>query len=271
MNRPIGIYLLLWPTLSALWLASDGRPSLHFVAVFVLGTTLMRAGGCAINDFADRHVDGQVARTRDRPLATGELRARNAVWTFVVLSLLALALALTLPSPAWPLLLPAALVAFLYPFTKRWIQQPQAVLGIAFGFGIPIAFAAAKGEVTGLGWFLFLMNFFWVLAYDTLYAMCDRPDDLKVGIKSTAVWLGDHDLWVVSVWHAVHMVGWIWIGLSENLGGLFWLGFLVAAGLVIRQMWRVRDREPQVCLWAFLNNHWVGFSLFLGVVGGTWI
>ncbi|HKY89729.1 MAG TPA: 4-hydroxybenzoate octaprenyltransferase [Nevskiaceae bacterium] len=264
-HRPIGIWLLLWPTLWALWFASDGRPSLHVFVVFVLGTVLMRAAGCVVNDFADRDFDPHVARTRDRPIAAGLVSTDEAIRLFAVLCLIAFGLTASLGSTLvlW-LSVPAVLLAALYPFTKRCISMPQAVLGLAFSWGIPMAWAAERGHVP---WAevvpLMAANVCWVIAYDTFYAMADREDDLKIGVKSSAILFGRLDRVVTGALQVVTLAILAWIG--RDLGWAWWTGLGVAAGLAIHQQWMVRDRDPARCFAAFLANNRFGAVVFLGL------
>lgn len=267
LDRPIGIYLLLWPTLWALWFAADGAPPGWTLVVFVLGTLLMRSAGCAINDFADRDFDPHVARTKDRPLAAGRVSAREAVGLFVGVSLLALVLLLSLrnlQALLWSV--PAVILAGSYPFMKRWISIPQAVLGLAFSWGIPMAFVAVQPEIDwSLALPLMLANLCWVIAYDTWYAMVDREDDLKIGVKSSAILFGRHDRLVVALLQATALLLLIQIGLNDGRGEFYYGGIAVAAWLSAWQQWITRDREPAQCFRAFLNNHWFGAVVFAGL------
>lgn len=266
LDRPIGSLLLLWPTWWALWLAAEGWPGFHLFAVFTLGVILMRAAGCAINDFADRDFDGHVKRTEARPLATGRATPRGAVLLFVGLCLLALLLVLTTNRLTILMSLPAVAVAFCYPFAKRYTHLPQVVLGVAFSMGIPMAFAAATGEVPPQAWLLFTANLLWTVAYDTFYAMVDRDDDLKVGIKSTAVLFGEMDRAITACLQGMVLFALLLIGSRFDLGWPYYLGLVGAAGLFAYQQWLVRNRERGPCFEAFLNNNWVGASVFAGIV-----
>jgi 4-hydroxybenzoate polyprenyltransferase len=264
-HRPIGIYLLLWPTLWALWFAADGPPTLHVLLVFVLGTVLMRAAGCVINDYADRDFDPHVSRTRDRPIAAGEVSPDQALRLFVVLALIAFGLVSSLRNTLVLLLsLPAAALAALYPFTKRWISMPQAVLGLAFSWGIPMAFAAVQGHVPWVEVLLLMAaNLSWVVAYDTFYAMTDREDDLRVGVKSSAILFGDYDRLATALLQATAL---ILLALAGRHFGLpYFLGLAGALATVIHQQWLIRRREPAACFKAFLNNHYFGAAIFLGL------
>lgn len=265
MHRPIGIWLLLWPTLWALWLAANGPPSLHVFVVFALGTVLMRAAGCVINDVADRHFDPHVARTRDRPVATGVVSVREAMILFALLCAAALALVLSLHNLRVLLLsVPAVALAALYPFTKRWIAMPQAVLGLAFSWGIPMAFAAVLGAVPWNTVLLLMSaNVCWVVAYDTFYAMADREDDLKIGVKSSAIFFGAYDRIVTAALQLAALSLLAWAGI--HLGPAWWLGLLVASTLALHQQWQIRERDPAACFKAFLANHYFGAAIFVGL------
>lgn len=268
MDRPIGIYLLLWPTLWALWLAAEGPPPPSVLLVFVLGTVLTRAAGCAVNDYADRGFDGEVARTRQRPLVSGQLAAWQALVFAAVLGVLALALALSLRNLTVLLLaLPAAAVATVYPYCKRFLATPQAVLGLAFSFGIPMAYAALREQLpwpeVGL---LMLANMAWVVAYDTWYAMVDRNDDLRIGVHSTAILLGRHDRLVIALLQATALLLLIQLGFWRDLGAAYHAGLALAAWLAVWQQWITRSRDRDACLRAFLNNHYFGAAIFVGIV-----
>ncbi|GAA5524687.1 4-hydroxybenzoate octaprenyltransferase [Microbulbifer aestuariivivens] len=265
LDRPIGSLLLLWPTWWALWLAAGGWPGLHLFAVFTLGVLLMRAAGCAINDFADRNIDGQVKRTAARPLATGQATAKGALLLFGGLCLLAFLLVLTTNRLTILLSLPAVALAFCYPFAKRYTHLPQVVLGAAFSMGIPMAFAAVTGEVPALAWLLYTANLLWTVAYDTFYAMVDRDDDLKIGVKSTAVLFGDMDRAMTGSLQVMALFALLLTGQRFELGAFYFLGLAVAAGLFAYQQWLIRDRERDACFRAFLNNNWVGAAVFAGI------
>ncbi|WP_297808074.1 4-hydroxybenzoate octaprenyltransferase [uncultured Methylophaga sp.] len=266
LDRPIGILLLMWPTLSALWIAAEGRPDPLVLVVFVLGVIIMRSAGCAINDFADRNVDGMVWRTNSRPLATGELKARHAVMAFVLMALLALGLVLLLNTLTILLSLVALVLAASYPFMKRYTYLPQLFLGMAFGWAIPMAFAAQTESVPVIAWLLFLANIIWTTVYDTFYAMADREDDLLAGIKSTAVLFGDDDLKIQGLLQGAYIVVMLLIGQQLELSVFYYLGLLIAAGLFVYQQYLSRHREPKACLRAFLNNHYVGLAIFASLV-----
>lgn len=270
-NRPAGWLVLLWPTLTALWVAAGGFPGVHLAAVFVLGTILMRSAGCCINDVADRHFDRHVKRTAQRPLTTGQISVREALALGAVLALLALALVLTTSLPAVLWSIPAVLVAIAYPFAKRYIAMPQAVLGVAFNFGILIAFAAVQGSVPPVAWLLWLGNLFWVLAYDTEYAMVDRDDDLKIGIKTSAITLGHFDVAAIVVFYLLFLGFWGFTLLAlipPTLSAIFYIAmaFIIALGQVVWHWSLIRTRTREGCFRAFRVNHWLGMTLFVGVV-----
>ena len=266
LDRPIGSLLLLWPTLWALWLAGGGRPDALIVGIFVIGTVVMRSAGCVINDWADRDIDGLVTRTHNRPLATGALSSRQALTLFAALLALAGLLALQLNALALQVALCAALIAVLYPFTKRFTDAPQLFLGVAFSMGIPLAYAALTGRLPKEAWLLFAANFCWIVAYDTQYAMADRPDDRKAGIRSTAILFGRYDNLTVGVLQLLFIAGMTALGALRQLGLPYYLGVAAAAALLIYQQWLCRDREPTNCLRAFFNNNWAGAAIFCGLL-----
>lgn len=265
-NRPAGTYLLLWPTLSALWIAADGFPGWHLLAVFALGTFLMRSAGCAVNDVADREFDRHVKRTAQRAVTRGDVSAKEALLLGAALALAAFALVLTtnLTTIAWSVT--ALAVSVFYPFTKRFFAMPQAVLGVAFSFGIPMAFAAVRNDVPPLAWCLLLGNLFWVLAYDTEYAMVDRDDDLRIGIKTSAITLGRFDVAGVMLFYAAYLATWALLGLQIGLGRWYVSGVAVAAMIAAWHYTLIRNRSREGCFRAFRLNHWVGFSVLAGVV-----
>jgi len=264
-DRPIGIYLLLWPALWALWIAADGMPPWWILLVFVLGTALMRSAGCAINDYADRDFDGQVERTAQRPLATGRVGPGEAIGVFVILSLAAFALVLTLNAKTIAHSFVAVALAAVYPFTKRHTHMPQLVLGVAFGWAVPMAFTAVQNQIPPVAWLLFAATVVWALIYDTMYAMVDREDDLQVGIKSTAILFGRYDRLAVGLLQAL-MLGLLWqVGRMSGRGVFFLLALGGAAALFVYQQWLIRGRERPACFRAFLNNHYVGMLIFLGL------
>lgn len=267
MHKPIGILLLLWPTLWALWLAAGGVPPLHVLLIFVGGTVLMRGAGCAINDYADRDFDPHVARTRERPLAAGRIAPREALMVAAVLALAALLLAWPLPARALWLAIPAVALAASYPYTKRFTQLPQAYLGIAFSWGIPMAFAALRSPIPwGLVLALMAANLCWTIAYDTFYAMADRADDLKIGVKSTAILFGRNDRLICALLHAAALLILFAIGRHLGLDVYFDLGLLAAAGCALWQQYKVRERAPDACFQAFLDNNYFGAAIFIGLV-----
>ena len=267
LDKPIGILLLLWPTLWALWLSALGRPNWIVVWIFIMGTVLMRSAGGVNNDYADRDFDKHVERTKERPLTSGKVTTREALWLFAALCLLSfgLVLALGMPLVTW-LSLPAVFLAASYPFTKRFFAIPQAYLGIAFGFGIPMAYAAHLDGVPAEAWWLLLANVFWAVAYDTEYAMVDRNDDLKIGIKTSAITFGRFDVAAVMLCYAATLAIIGGIGYSLHLGGAFYAGLAVAAGIMgVHYTW-IRGRERMPCFKAFLHNNWVGAAIFAGIV-----
>jgi 4-hydroxybenzoate polyprenyltransferase len=266
LDKPIGTLLLLWPTLSALWLAAFGSPSWIVVGIFVLGTLLMRSAGCAINDYADRNFDAHVERTANRPLARGEIAPWEALAVAAALACCALLLVLPLNRRTILLSVPALLITAAYPYCKRFLSLPQAFLGIAFSFGIPMAFASVYGEVTPLGWTLFAINLFWVMAYDTEYAMVDRDDDLKLGLRTSAITFGRFDVLVVMFCYAVYLTGLTWIGSERQMGPLFYVGVLAASLIALWHYRLIRKRDRVDCFRAFLGNHWLGFAVFAGIV-----
>lgn len=268
LHRPIGILLLLWPTLWALWFAAGGMPDLHVLFVFVAGTVLMRSAGCAINDYADRNIDSNVARTKDRPLATGRIQPDEAVRLFVAIALIAFGLLTSLRNiHALLLSIPAVILAVSYPFMKRWIALPQAYLGLAFSWGIPMAFVAVQPAVDwALCIEILIANFCWVIAYDTYYAMVDREDDLKIGVKSAAILFGRHDRLVIALLQGAALVLLIQVGLKAGRGDWYFGGIAVAAWLAVHQQWITRKREPAACFRAFLNNNYFGAAIFVGTL-----
>ena len=266
LDRPIGVFLLLWPTLWALWFAAAGVPRLDVLAIFVLGTVLTRSAGCAVNDFADRKIDGHVARTRDRPLASGALSAREALAAAAVLMALAFVLVLFTNRLTILLSFAALVLASVYPFAKRVTHFPQVVLGAAFGFAIPMAFAAETNAVPPLAWALFATALLWTVAYDTLYAMADRDDDLRIGVRSTAVLLGRADLAVVGTLQCLVILLLALIGAHAGRGWLYAAGLVVALALALRQLHLARDRDPAHCVAAFLDNNRLGLAVFVGLV-----
>lgn len=270
LDRPIGILLLLWPTLWALWLAGNGRPDGIVVWIFVLGTVLMRSAGCVMNDLADRDFDGHVSRTRLRPLATGEVGVGEAFALAAFLSVLAFGLVLFLNRLTVWLSLAALFLAASYPFTKRFFAIPQAYLGIAFGFGIPMAYAALTGAVPPIAWLLLLANVFWSVAYDTEYAMVDREDDLKIGIRSSAIFFGRHDVHIIMACYASMLLLLCCVGIQLGLGWPYYLGLLAAATIAFYHYRLIRPRVAADCFKAFLHNNWLGGAIFAGILLDSW-
>lgn len=274
-DRPAGWLLLLWPTLSALWIAADGWPGTHLLVVFTLGTILMRSAGCCVNDVADREFDKHVKRTANRPVTAGAVSVREALLLGAGLALAAFVLVLTTNAPTIALSFAALAIALIYPYAKRVVSMPQAVLGVAFSFGIPMAFAAAQGgsewslaaiqaAVPLKAWALLGANLFWVLAYDTEYAMVDRDDDIRIGIKTSALTLGRFDVAGVMLFYTIYLALWAWLGLRFGLGTPFLVGIGAAAAQVAWHYTLIRDRSREGCFRAFRENHWVGFAVFAG-------
>ena len=266
LHRPIGILLLLWPTLWALWIASAGRPTLGVLAVFVAGVVLMRSAGCVINDYADRDVDPHVERTRTRPLATGQVSSQEALILFVVLSLAAFTLVLTMNRLTIALSVIGAVLAASYPFMKRYTHMPQAYLGVTFGWSIPMAFAAQTGAIPAVAWVVFAANVFWVVAYDTAYAMVDRDDDLKIGVKSSAILFGAWDRFFIGLGHLLTILLLAWTGHMADLGFLYYSGLVGAGAIAVYQQLLLRRRERQAYFQAFLNNNYFGAVVFAGLL-----
>ena len=266
LHRPIGIYLLLWPAMWALWMASDGRPNLLVLGVFVAGVVLMRSAGCVINDYADRDFDPHVSRTRDRPIATGEVAPKEALKLFAVLVLVSFLLVLLMNRLTLYLSFGGLALAMLYPFMKRYTYLPQVVLGAAFSWAIPMVYAAQTGTVPREAWLLYVIAVVWTTAYDTMYGMVDREDDLKIGVKSTAILFGEADRLMIGIMQAIVIIGLFLLGNQMSLGPFYYMGVTVAAGLSAYQQYLIRDRQPQACFQAFLNNHWLGMVVFLGLV-----
>ena len=266
-NRPAGWLLLLWPTLSALWLAQGGFPGWHLVVVFTLGTILMRSAGCCVNDVADREFDKHVKRTAQRPVTSGRILSSEALAVGGVLAAAAFGLVLTTNAVTIAWSFAALAVALVYPYAKRYVSMPQAVLGVAFSFGIPMAYAAVRGDIPWQAWALLVGNLFWVLAYDTEYAMVDRDDDLRIGMKTSAITLGRWDVPAVMAFYGAYLVLWSWLVLPEL--GAVWGWWLGVAGAAVQVVWHgtlIRDRSREGCFKAFRLNHWVGFSVFVGVL-----
>ncbi|MCK5360429.1 MAG: 4-hydroxybenzoate octaprenyltransferase [Gammaproteobacteria bacterium] len=264
-DRPIGSFLLLWPTLWALWFAGDGQPAAMIVLIFIIGVFVMRSAGCVINDYADRHIDPDVARTCNRPIAAGRVKPREALILFAALCLIALLLALQLNSLTIKLSLVAVLLAASYPFLKRFTHLPQVYLGIAFGWSIPMAFAAQSGHLPATIWLLFLANICWTVAYDTMYAMVDREDDLKIGVMSTAILFGKNDRLIIGILQLSSLALLLWAGLVFERGSYYFIGLLLASFFFIYQQCLIAERDTTRCLQAFLNNNWFGAVVFIGL------
>jgi 4-hydroxybenzoate polyprenyltransferase len=266
LDKPIGILLLLWPTLSALWIAAEGWPDLGVLSVFVLGVIIMRSAGCVVNDYADRNVDGHVTRTINRPLIRGDVTSKQALILFASMAVLAFILVAQLNELTIWLSLGAILLAVIYPFMKRYTYLPQVFLGMAFGWAIPMAFAAQTNAVPTIAWLLFLANILWTTAYDTFYAMADREDDMFAGVKSTAILFGDDDLVIIGVLQFMFLLVMVLIGNQLEMSISYYIGVLAAGLLSIYQQYVAKDKQPVYCLQAFLNNNWVGGVIFLGIV-----
>ncbi len=267
LNRPIGILLLLWPTLWALWIAGQGDPDILVTTVFILGVILMRSAGCVINDYADRNIDPHVKRTRERPLAAKRVTPKEALILFAILCLVAFSLVLLMNALTIGLSVIAALLAATYPFMKRYTHLPQVFLGAAFGFSIPMAFAAQTGEIPLIAWLLFIINILWTVAYDTLYAIVDREDDLLIGVKSTAILFGKADKLIIASLQIIAILLLLYLGQLISASYLYYIGIFIAAMLAIYQQWLIKDREPAQCFQAFLNNNWFGAAVFVGIAG----
>ena len=266
VDKPIGIWLLLWPTLWALWLAGEGHPNQGLFVVFVVGVFIMRSAGCVLNDYVDRNIDPYVERTRTRPIASGAVAPMEALTLFVALGLIAIGLATMLNRPAQLLAIVAAGLTVAYPFVKRFVSIPQFILGAAFGWAVPMAFAAQTGQAPQLAWIVFGAAIIWAVIYDTFYAMVDREDDRKIGVKSTALLFGDADLFVIAGLQLIMLLALIFIGTRAELGFWYYLSVACAACLMAYHQWLARDREPAGCFAAFLNNHYIGLIIFIGIV-----
>ena len=266
LHRPIGIFLLLWPTLWALWIASHGKPDPLVLFVFVVGTVLMRSAGCAINDYADRNIDAHVRRTRERPLAMGKVSPKEALLVFCVLSLVAFGLVLLLNRFTIYLSFGGALLAAAYPFTKRYTHLPQVVLGMAFAWAIPMAYAAQTNSLPKEAWLIYVITVLWAVIYDTMYAMVDREDDMKIGVKSTAILFGEADRAILFILQVMMFSGLFLLGRQTGLGSAYYLCTSIAALLALYQQFLIRQREPSMCFRAFLNNNWLGTIIFIGIV-----
>jgi 4-hydroxybenzoate polyprenyltransferase len=268
LDKPIGTLLLLWPTLWALWLASSGMPDLSILFIFVMGTFLMRSAGCAMNDYADRDFDRYVQRTKDRPVTSGKISGKEAVAVALALALIAFLLIQPLNIFTKQLSVLALLVAFIYPFTKRFFAIPQAILGIAFGFGIPMAYAAVLNFIPLEAWVLFVGNIFWAIAYDTAYAMVDREDDLRLGLRTSAITFGKYDVVAIGVCYGILLVTQLWVAYLADLSNYFLVGWIMALACAIYHMQLVSTRKREECFLAFRHNNWLGGFLFLGIVLG---
>lgn len=266
LDRPIGIYLLLWPTLAALWIAGDGKPDPLVLTVFALGVVLMRSAGCVINDYADRHIDPQVRRTARRPLAAGRVKPAEALVLFALLCLAAFGLVLLLNPFTIALSVVGVLLAATYPFAKRYTYLPQVHLGVAFGWAVPMAFAAQAGGISSAGWLLFIATVLWAVIYDTMYAMVDRADDLRIGVKSTAILFGDADRIIIGGMQVTLLIVLVILGRHLHFTTPYYLGVLGAAVFALYQQYLIKDRDPENCLHAFLNNHWFGLVIFCGIL-----
>jgi len=267
LDRPIGIYLLLWPTLWALWIAAEGFPDLKTLVVFVLGAVVMRSAGCAVNDFADRDIDAHVERTKDRPLASGKLSAKEALVLFGMMGLVAFVLVLQLNTTTILLSIVAIILAASYPFMKRIHSLPQVHLGIAFAWAVPMAYSSVTGHLPTLaGWLIFIATILWTVAYDTMYALTDKPDDLKIGVKSTAILFGEHNRIIIAVFQALMLITMVAIGVLSQLGSAYYIALLIAAVFMVYQQYLLSQSETKNGLRAFLNNNWLGMVIFLGLV-----
>ena len=266
VDKPFGIWLLLWPTLWALWLAGDGTPDQGLFLIFVVGVFIMRSAGCVLNDFVDRKIDPYVERTRTRPLATGAVAPLEALTLFTALGLIAIGLATMLNQQAQVLAVIGAALTVAYPFIKRYVSIPQFVLGAAFGWAAPMAFAAQTGKTPELAWLVFGTALIWAVIYDTFYAMVDREDDKKLGVKSTAILFGEMDLFVIAGLQALLVIALILIGYRAQLGAWYYLSIAIAAGMMLWHLWLARDRQPAGCFEAFLKNHYIGMVIFIGIV-----
>ena len=266
LDRPIGIFLLLWPMLWALWIASEGQPSLLVLFVFLVGVVLMRSAGCVINDFADRKIDPHVQRTSQRPIAAGKVTPKEALVVFVILCLIAFGLVLLMNRFTIYLSFGGVALAAIYPFMKRYTHLPQVVLGMAFAWSVPMAFAAQTNEVPRITWLIYVITVVWAVIYDTMYAMADREEDLKIGVKSTAILFGDADKVILAVLQVMMFVGLLLLGQKVGLNMFYFIFVGIAAGFALYQQYLIRDREPLKCFQAFLNNNWLGAMIFFGIL-----
>ena len=270
LNKPVGIFLLLWPTLWALWIAAEGVPHLGVLTVFVLGVILMRSAGCVINDYADREIDPRVNRTKDRPIAAGRVSADEAILLFMALCFSAFLLVLTMNTFTILLSLGGVVLAGIYPFMKRYTHMPQIVLGMAFGWAVPMAFAAQTNSVPKIAWLIYVVTVLWAVIYDTMYAMADRMDDLKIGVKSTAILFGDADRVIIGILQVMMLFALYLIGEQAQLGETYMVAIAIAAALMIYHQYLIRYRQPALCINAFLNNNWLGAAVFIGIVASYW-
>ncbi|GMQ97013.1 MAG: 4-hydroxybenzoate octaprenyltransferase [Gammaproteobacteria bacterium] len=266
LDRPIGILLLGWPTLWALWIAAEGTPDLWVLMVFILGIVIMRSAGCVINDFADRKFDPHVERTRARPIASGKVSPNEALVVFIALCLIALLLVLSLNRLTILMSIGALLTATAYPFAKRYTYMPQVVLGIAFAWAVPMAFAAQAGHIPRTGWLLSIVVVLWAMAYDTMYAMVDQEDDRQIGVKSTAMLFGDMDIYIIAMLQTAVIAGLLMVGNQLDMQRYYYIGVLIAVLLALYQQYLIRDRVPAMCFKAFVNSQWIGAAIFAGIV-----
>lgn len=266
LNKPIGIFLLLWPTLWALWIAAEGVPHLGVLTVFVLGVILMRSAGCVINDYADREIDPRVNRTKERPIAAGRVTPDEAMLLFMALCFSAFLLVLTMNTFTILLSLGGVLLAAIYPFMKRYTHMPQIVLGMAFGWAVPMAFAAQTNSVPKIAWLLYVVTVLWAVIYDTMYAMADRMDDLKIGVKSTAILFGDADKVIIGILQVMMLFALYLLGQQAQLGTSYDIALIISAILMVYHQYLIRYRQPALCVSAFLNNNWVGAVIFVGII-----
>ena len=271
LHKPIGIFLLLWPTLWALWIAAEGVPDPEILTVFVLGVIFMRSAGCVINDYADREIDPRVNRTKDRPIAAGRVSPDEAMLLFMALCFSAFLLVLTMNTFTILLSLGGVLLAGIYPFMKRYTHMPQVVLGMAFGWSVPMAFAAQTNSVPKIAWLIYVVTVLWTVIYDTMYAMADRMDDLKIGVKSTAILFGDADRFIIGILQAMMLFALYLVGEQAQLGYIYNIAVLVAAALMVYHQFLIRHRLPALCISAFLNNSWLGAVIFAGIVASYFL
>jgi 4-hydroxybenzoate polyprenyltransferase len=266
VDKPVGVWLLLWPTLWAVWLAGEGTPDQGLFVIFVFGVVVMRSAGCVLNDYVDRKIDPYVERTRTRPIASGAVAPTEALILFAALCLIAIGLATMLNRPAQLLAIVAAALTVVYPFVKRFVSIPQFILGAAFGWAVPMVFAAQTGGTPELAWLVFGTAMIWAVIYDTFYAMVDREDDLKVGVKSTAILFGEVDIFVVAGLQLLMFVALVLVGYRAELSGWYYLSVFIAGLMMVYHLWLARDRQPAGCFAAFLHNHYIGMVVFIGIV-----